>query len=204
MMSLLKKIALVSCFMPLILQTGCISLLPDSGPRPKQVFLNPSVTSAPLRDTKYHTVAVARPTAPTLLETNRLPIHYEDQSLQLIDHIGGVVLQDDLPSLVQRHIIKALIASKKFKAVGFMDDTFSREVILETDIEAFDIHYNSTKKEANISLLIKLLETKGRKVLWQHRIQMQSPIEGHNLKAFIKALKTSYEKVLYQITQEVK
>ncbi len=199
----MKPVFTFSTLLLSLMLGGCISLLPDQGPRPKQIILEPQTVSVPNRDLPRGSIAVSRPTAPTLNEENRLVIHYDKDQLNLVDHISGVTYQDNLPDMVQRHMVKAMLASKKFNAVGFATDSFKKTHILESDINSFAIHVTPSRMFARVQISAKLLDHKSRQVIWQKQFMSEAPIKDHQLKAFVPALKEAYQSVLYQIAQEI-
>jgi|GEM_PF-4511659 len=191
--------------LPLILLSACVSLLPDTGEPPKRIWLEPAMISSPFRDhnNALQTVAITRPTATNMLDSERFRIRDLRGNIALVDHIAGIEWQEHLPVMVQRHLIQALILSKKFKAVGFEEDSFNHAVVLETDIQKFDVVVLKDKMYAEIELSAKLLEVKGRDVIWQKAFTSKAPIKSHSLEAFITGLTKAYENTLYQITQDV-
>lgn len=190
---------------PLMLLSACVSLLPETGEPPKRIWLEPAMISSPLRDhnNPLQTVAITRPTATNMLDSERFRIRDLRGKIALVDHIAGIEWQEHLPIMVQRHLIQALILSKKFKAVGFEEDSFNHNVVLETDIQKFDVVIQKDKMYAEIELSAKLLEVKGRDVIWQKPFTSKAPITSHSLEAFIAGLTKAYENVLYQVTQDV-
>lgn len=191
--------------LPLVLLSACISLLPETGEPPKRVWLEPAMISSPLRDHNHtiQTVAITRPTATSMLDSQRFRIRDLRGRIALVDHVAGIEWQEHLPIMVQRHLIQALVLSKKFKAVGFEEDSFNHAVVLETDIQKFDVVILTDKMYADIELSAKLLEVKGRDVIWQKTFIAKAPITTHSLEAFISGLTKAYENVLYQVTQDV-
>jgi len=191
--------------LPLAFLSACVSLLPETGEAPKRIWLDPAMISSPLRDHNnvLQTVAITRPTATNMLDSERLSIRDLRGTIALVDHIAGVEWQEHLPIMLQRHLIEALILSKKFKAVGFEEDSFNHAVVLETDIQKFDVVILKDKMYAEVQLSAKLLEVKGRDVIWQKAFVSKSPITNHSLEGFIGGLTKAYETVLYQVTQDV-
>ncbi len=202
-------------FMALFLQNGCVSLLPDPGPAPQKIFLNPSITYSPLPKGRSKSIAVSKPLTPTRYENNRLSVRHsiyhsvphkekKDQDLITVtDHVSGVVIQGNLPDLIQDHLIKALMTSEKFKAVGYAQESFHRDNIIESSLEAFDVIIEKNKIYAKIQMTVKLLSSKGRKIIWQKQFSETTPIAEHKISAFVLGLTSAYESVLYQITKEV-
>lgn len=183
--------------------TGCVKLLPDQGPRPKQIVLDPQTIASPDRDPQRWAIAIAKPTASTLNEDNRLVIHYDRDDIHLVDHISGVTYQDNLPDMVQRHLMRAFLSSKKFTAVGFASDTFMKSHLLESDVQTFAVFVTSEGMYARVSITAKLLDHKSRLVQWQETFTSDAPIQKHTLKDFVDALKEAYQTVLYQISQRI-
>lgn len=192
-------------FLSLVMLSSCISLLPDPGHLPKRIWLEPAMISSPLRDhtNTPQTLSVIRPTATNMLDSERLRVRNLTGEIALVDHIAGVEWQDHLPAMVQRHLVQALIRSKKFKAVGLEEDSFKRALVLETDIQAFDVVLLPNKMYAEVHLSAKLLNVKGRDVIWQKNFTTKTPLQEHSLQAFITGLTKAYETVLYQITQDI-
>lgn len=194
------KFTLLCC---VIVLNACISLLPEAGPAPKRLWLDPAMTSSPFQGSAIETIAVTRPTSSDLLDSHRLRIRDLSGEIAFVDQIAGVEWQEHLPLMVQRHLVLALKTSRKFKAVGFSDDTFRRDVVLETDIQNFDVVVLEDKMYAEVTLSAKLLKAKGREVIWQHTLTSKAPITEHTLAAFVTGLTTAYEMVLLQITEDV-
>ena len=199
----MKRIFALPWLMFVITLSSCVSLVPDQGPRPQQIVLEPQVIPVPNRERRQGAIAVSMPTAATLNEENRLVIHYDKDQLNLVDHISGVTYQDNLPDMVQRHLVMALLASKKFQAVGYRTDTFKKTHMIETDINAFAVHVTAKGIFARVKMTAKLLDHKSRQVIWQKQFSSEAPIQAHELKAFVPALKEAYQNVLYQIAQEI-
>ena len=192
----------LSLFFSLCL-SSCVSLLPEAGKAPTRIWLSPAMTSSPLRHATVQTIAVTRPTATHLLDSERLQIRILTGDIPLVDQVADAEWQDHLPLIVQRHLVQTLVQSKKFKAAGFNEDSFKPDVILETDIHHFDVVILKDKMYAEVVLSAKLLASKGRDVIWQKKMSSKVPISAHSLKSFVAALTKAYEQVLYQVTQEV-
>jgi len=192
-------------FSHLIFLSACVSLLPDTGEPPKRLWLEPAMISSPLRDhnNTLQTVAISRPTAPSMLNSERLRIRDLRGNIALTDYIAGIEWQEHLPLMIRRHLVQALMLSEKFKAVGFEEDSFNYAVILETDIRKFDVALLKEKMYAEIELSAKLLDVKRRDVIWQKTFTAKSPLKKHSLDSFIAGLTKAYETILYQITQDV-
>ncbi len=199
MIHFLKILSLI----PFFFLGACVSLLPEPGKAPKRIWLNPAMTTSPLRQANTQTIAITRPTTTHMLDSERLQVRNLKGALPLIDQIANVEWQDHLPLIVQRHLVQSLTHSKKFKAVGFDEDSFKPDVVLETDIQSFDVVILKDKIYAEVTLSTKLLDAKGRCVRWQKTISSNAPIAEHTLLAFVEGLTKAYENVLYQITQEV-
>ena len=194
-------------FLPLALLSACVSLLPETGELPKRIWLEPPmIASSPQGQsvTPFQTIAITRPTATKTLDSERLRLRDLTGKIAFVDSIAGVEWQEHLPTMMQRHLTQALVHSKKFKAVGFEEDSFKHAVVLETDLQAFDVVILKDKMYADVQLSAKLVEVKGRNVIWQKAFTSKVPITDHSLDAFISSLTKAYETVLRQITQTVK
>ena len=183
--------------------SGCVSVFPEPGDAPKRIILAPKVIAPPDRKKVNKAIAVEMPIAAEMLATNRIRVRNSKGEITTFDSIAGVELQDRLPIIMQKHIAQALAASKKFTASGYNEESFKRDYVLSTEIQAFDIVIADDKNFAEVVISNKLLKNHGRDVIWQRVTSGKEPIEKHTLANFITSLKSAYEKVLYQLVQEV-
>ena len=201
---------------PVIFLTGCITLFPDDGKHPQKVVLSPSMQmNSPSNDGASpqktlnnqriieKSIAISKPTAATFDESNRMVIYYDKDNLHLMDHIAGTTYQDNLPDLVQRHMVETLIASKQFRAIGFDTDSFQKDFILELDIQQFAIFAQATNPRANVTVSGKLLTANGRKPLWQKVFSSETPLKQNSLKTYVAALNQAYANVLREIIEAI-
>ena len=193
--------------------SGCISLLPNPGPRPKQMVLSPELkthqSSFFSTNAKKQSIAVSRPTAGSRNESNRISISHISDGILVTDHLAGVTFHDDLPELVQSDLIRFLQEQGKqdqnqVLAVGMTTHSFYRSHVLETHINDFEIHIDADKRiTATVSMTATLLQSKGRKAIWQGMFTSTKPIKAHNLVAFKAGLESAYTDVLEQITLKI-
>ena len=180
---------------------ACVSLLPEQGRAPQRIWLDPVVETAPIASDSTNVLSVTRPTAATMLASDRLRIRNLKGKIPLIDHIADVEWQEPLPLMIQRHLVQHIQASQAFKAVGFEEDSFDRDRVFDVDIQHFDVVILKERMYADVTLSAKLLDAKGRGIIWQKTFTAKAPLHQHTLVDFIKGLTQAYEDVLAQMTK---
>lgn len=192
--------------------TGCVSLFPEQKNPPKRLFFDIDYVDAVAENPRKEAIAIVKPTASVGLSGYTLQVRYDDGELFVVDQWVGVELQDTLPSLVQRQLVKCLRDAGLFKAVGFEGDSFKRDWVLEVDIQSFDViiatqgtdqdppaDAEGRRMKAEVVLSCKLLSNNGRAVLWQKTFGAQAPIAEHSVKGFTEGLAEAYMDVMGQI-----
>ena len=199
----MKHLLKTLIFFPLMILSACVSLLPEPGTPAKKIWLDPVVSSTENSRPSTDVLSITRPTATHMLDSERLRVRNLKGELPLIDHIAGVEWQEHLPLMTQRHLVKNIKRAEIFKAVGFEEDSFDRDIVLETDIQNFDVVILKDKMYAEVTLSAKLLQAKGRDILWQKTFTATAPIVRHTLVDFIAGLTSAYEDVLGQVIGEL-
>ena len=189
-------------FIGSVLASGCVQVLPDPGAPAKRLVLEPTFEALEQGRSKALSIAVARPTASELYESKRLIIKTHQEAVMKVDYIAGVEWQDILPTLVQRDIVRGLEKAHYFKGVGFQEERFKQDILLEVDIRHFEGVVTSQDQYAHVVFGIKAIRNPGRTVILQTTIETKQPLLSRALDRLVEGLTQAYESALIKMVRE--
>ncbi len=175
-------LAASSCLFPL---AGC-SLLPD--PPPPQIYrlvpTSPGVAAAgpPL----HAALAVALPSAPASLDTDRIALTL---GRTRFDYFAAAVWTDRVPVLLQSLLVAAFEASGRIANVGRDPYGLARGYALETDIRAFQARYageGSRPPVVVVGLDLHLTTLPGRRMVAHSLITAAAPAADNKLDSIVR------------------
>jgi ABC-type uncharacterized transport system auxiliary subunit len=191
--------------MPLVtlLMVGCVNVLPQPGPAPKRVMLDPVLSTGTLTHTNAlaskQALAIARPSSSQSLDSVRVRVITRDQGVQLIDALADVEWHEPLPAMVQKALLHGFMKANKYTAVGDQESCFSAEVLLETEIQAFDVVFDKGTDQVIISLNSKLIDLSTRKVQQQQIFTATVPVKTRTVTGVMTALNQAFTTVVEQL-----
>lgn len=167
-----------------LLPAGCAVL--DPGPPMTNVILPVRYPELAPGERMPIQLLVARPAADSSTSSDRilaLMNGYEVRALDSAKWVGTI------PSIVQRKLVDALEASRRFAAVGWEETNFDEKYRLSTDIRQFYLRYDEAGKApvVDMAFVYSLVKTDTGKIIARKLVQVEVPCTGNSLEAFVTA-----------------
>lgn len=122
---------------PLMVLGGCISLLPDPGPQPKYIDLNP--TPAPLTGSKARMLVIGEPKVPQIFDDTKIIVKKQSCSgLVHYSHISQNAWVERLPTMLQNVLISSFRSETGLYVTDSSKDMFP-DYRLEITVSQFNI-----------------------------------------------------------------
>lgn len=184
------------------LSSGCVNLLPEAGPAPTKIVLEPDYTQiekSPLKTPL--SLAIGELTSAHEFNTQRVCVFKNENGIILSDYFAGLEYTNRLPKLLERALMRAHEESATFESVGLQVEQFKRDYILEGDIRAFNVIYAQEGDEVEISLNLKWLRVKGKRTIAQKTFTKRIPLNRRDVISVTKALEQTTLAILQDVTK---
>jgi cholesterol transport system auxiliary component len=178
--------------------TGCVSLLPDPGPPPHQVFLSLSTTPVKTKTIKPHTLGVERPQAMGDLASKKLRIIHTKNDCPVSDIIEGYEWQEKLPDLLQGVLVADIDSRKIFKGVSRAGEGVKEDWMLLSDIRYFEVGC-ICQPYVKIEVAFKVVTSPDHALLAHRVFRTQSTLECLTMPDIMDAYSEGMEKILCQL-----
>jgi cholesterol transport system auxiliary component len=173
------------CFLLGLAVTGCGGILPD--PPKRQLYrLEPALAVAPSAPRNPAQLLVAVPIAPAGLDTSRIALSRTPVSL---DYFADAEWTDRAPLLLQTALVDAFAKSGAFAGVARDSAALRADLVLETEIRAFQAGYDSPTgpPRASIGLTARLVKFPERKIVGQTSVTQQSAAAANDVADIVRA-----------------
>lgn len=173
--------------------SGCISLLPDSGPPPDIHRLTAPALALPA-DAKAQdwVIEIAAPTASKAIASDRLTLVTPDQGLA---YVAGARWASDTPRLIQDLLVETLDSSGLVRAAARPSDGVRARFELRADISAFEVEQPAPGEAptAHVRLRVKLVDVNSRELIAARAFDERVLAGSARVGAIVAALNTAAE-----------
>lgn len=174
---------------------GLTSLLAGCfGPRPLVTYDLTLAGLAPVRQRAGRMVVVTEPDAVQTYVTDRMVVR---QPGDILSYLPDAQWSDSLPSLIQTRVVQAFGDSGVIN-VGRPSDQLAFEVVLATDIRAFDIDLTAGQ-QAVVTLAARLIDDIDRRVIAYRTFTTSAPVA--ELEGFYAA--QAFDVALNKVLREI-
>lgn len=175
--------------------TGCAVL--DPGPPLTQVILPVRHTVAEKTDRLPARILVSQPVTDSATSTDRilaLKDGYEVFALSSAKWVSSV------PWMVQRLVIDALEARRRFDSAGWEESIFNANIRLQTDIRRFYLRYAvaDSPPAVDIVFVFTLVDMQSGDTFARTLVAVEQTCAANNLKEFVAAYSIAMNKALDQ------
>jgi cholesterol transport system auxiliary component len=174
-----------------LLATPCLVLGACSniiGPLPaSQIYVLQPAASAPKGGDKVNwSLAIARPTAPDSLDSNRIALARGGIEL---DYYANAVWADDLPDLVQTRLLEGFEATGRVEKVGREESGLHADFQLMAEIRHFEARYAApdTPPAVAITIVAYLMRAKTRDIVSTVNAVASRPCTANSVTAVVEA-----------------
>lgn len=108
---------------------------------------------------------------------------------------------DNAPALVRERLIETLRQSGAFKAVISERSSARTDLILTSDLRAFNGEYRDGTTEIVIALEAQLIQSASQQVLTTERFEVREPSDNNNLEAVIEAFGRASQTLSAQVIE---
>lgn len=144
-------------------------------------------------------LAVAEPTAQTALDTDR--IAFIKGSLQ-IDYYADSIWEARAPSMLQALIVQSFLASERITDVGTDRDQGRADMLLRTDLRAFNTREQESEPLAvRVALFAQLLRLPRRTIQGSQTFEQEVDIAGHGMDGVVAAFDQAAGSVLRRLVE---
>ena len=192
---MIRKTCIPLAILVLLLSAGCTVL--DPGPAATNVLLPVTVSVAPQSNRMPIQLRVTRPVADGATETDRIMALMNGHEVRALDSARWV---NPVPALVQRHLVDALEASRRFTSVNWEGSGVEDKYRLSTDIRRFFLRYDSSggPPVADVAMVFSLIRSETGTVVARTYAHVEEPCRENTLEAFVNAFGKATTRVLTQ------
>ena len=118
--------------------SGCISLFPEQGPPPQEIFLQSSVGQGETFENHAkpkHVLSIGDPQAPTYLRLKTIALSRLEGGARVLDHVAGTQWHGAPMALLQREMLNHSIGLGVFKGVVNDGSPVAADLRLETFVD---------------------------------------------------------------------
>lgn len=168
---------------------GCLG----GGPLTTFDLTTATQAAAPRRPNR--TVIVDLPEAIQIYESERIVVR---EAGSVLSYLADSQWSDVLPALVQTRLLQTF-RDAGISNIGRPSDPLDAEVILSTDIRAFELDTSVTPALARVSLAAQLVDEWDRRVIASRRFSADVPTASINASDVVAALNTALDSVIGEI-----
>lgn len=194
MLSAMAALALAGCASSSALTTGSTS---------PHVFdlKTPQLASADLIEgspsTRAMQIVVDEPAAVRSMDGETILVAMQSAE---ITSLADATWSDRLPRLVQARLISALSASRAYKSVGDGRDKASADIVVSSEIRAFQIEAVPGNDNARVAINVRLIKDRTGKVVASRSFTAERAVAEASTKASVAALNAAFADILAEFT----
>jgi len=181
---MIRSVCIFSASLVFLLSAGCSVLNP--GPAATNVLLPVNIAVAPQSNRLPVQLLVTRPVTNGATETDRIMALMNGYEIRALDSARWV---SPIPVLVQRYLVDALDASRRFAEVNWEGSNTEDNYRVSTDIRRFFLRYDAPgiPPVVDVSIVFSLIRSDSGKVVARTHMQMEEPCRENTLEAFVNA-----------------
>ncbi|MBS3804367.1 MAG: membrane integrity-associated transporter subunit PqiC [Oleiphilaceae bacterium] len=173
---------------------GC-TLFPES--KPLDVWtLEPATVSSEAAEARVQGLRVMRPRAGDLLNSNRMAVAPEGESISVYK---GARWSDPVPRLLRDYLLDALQRDPRFSEVSGDDVQLAAKHELVSRLDAFHIDYRNGRPEAVVRMHVQLVAMPGRDIVAERLFSLEETSNSEDMNAIVMA----FSGVLAQLYKEI-
>lgn len=194
----LKAFLSLALFSLSLLASGCGSLLPKPHAAPTLCVLSPPHMPASLGDPVDWHLAVDLPSGSASYDTTKIPVM---RSAQQLEYYSDCEWTERLPLLLQSLIVKSLENSGRITGVARASAGINPDKLLMTDIRQCHVETHGSKPLVRISVTIKLVDMKDRRIVKSTLLTRETPLTGERRDHIVNAFQTTLSAILQDMVQ---
>lgn len=141
-------------------------------------------------------IVVDEPTAVRSLDGDMILVAMSSSE---ITSLAGASWSDRLPRLVQARMISALSSSRAFKSVGGGNSKVSADIVISSEVRAFQIEALPGDDAAHIAINVRLIDDKNGKVIGTRLFDVSHQVPTKTTEASVAALNGAFGDVVANI-----
>jgi cholesterol transport system auxiliary component len=144
-------------------------------------------------------LAIARPTAPDSLDSNRIAL--ERGRLEL-DYYANAIWADDLPDLVQTQLLEGFEATGRIEKVGREESGLHADYKLLADIRDFEARYAApdTAPTVTITIVSYMMQARTHEMVSTVNATASRPCAANSVNAVVAAFDQTIAEAVDQVT----
>lgn len=183
----------------LALLSGCIDLLPGSGPAAKLYTLSPKSTFSDSLPTVGWQLVVELPIGAETLNTPRIALSRTPLTL---DYYGGSRWSERAPVMVQTLLVESFENTGRIVAVARKSTDLRADYVLKTDLREFQAEYEGDGPPiVHVKINAKLIKMPQRVIIASFKSERKIQANGTEVIAIIRAFDKSLGKVLKEVVE---
>ena len=145
-------------------------------------------------------VVVEEPAAVRSLDGDRVMVRLPNAE---ISSLAGASWSDRLPRLVQARVMTALTQSQRFRSVGNGREKAGSDLVVASEIMAFQINAGKAGDEASVALDVKLIEDRSGDVVATRVLRSTVPVSDRSTDGSMQALNEAFAEVSTELVDWV-
>lgn len=141
-------------------------------------------------------IVVDEPTAVRSLDGDMILVAMSSSELT---SLAGASWSDRLPRLVQARMIAALSTNRAFKSVGGGNSKVSADIVVSSEVRAFQIEAMPGDDAAHVAVNVRLIEDRSGKVIGTRLFDVSHQVGKKTTEASVAALNGAFGEVLADI-----
>lgn len=180
-----------------LLLSGCSGMI-GPGPAPQLYVLHPALGPISGVRTAAWQLAVAQPTAPESLDTERIALALTPETM---DYYANSAWQDRAPVIVQRALLEGFENSSRIVTVARDTQGVRADYLLETDMRSFEARYAApdTPPTVTVEIAAKLLRTSDREIAASMLSRHTAGAAANTVPAVVAAFDTALSDAVEEI-----
>ncbi len=190
---------MLAAMIGLALLSGCIDVLPGSGPPAKLYNLSPkSSFSADLPTVDWQLV-VELPISAETLNTPRIALSREPLTL---DYYGGARWSERTPVMVQTLLVESFENTDRIVAVARKSTDLRADFVLKTEMREFQAEYSGDGPPiVHVKINAKLVKMPQRTIIASFKSERKIQASGTQLIDIVRAFDQGLGKVLKEVVE---
>ena len=179
--------------------SGCIDLLPGSGPPPKLYNLSPKSTFSEGLPRVDWQLVVELPVSSEILNTPRIALSHAPLTL---DYYGGARWSERAPVMIQTLLVESFENSGRIVAVARKATDLRADYVLKSELREFQAEYSADGIPfVHVKINSKLVKMPQRTIIASFKSERRIPANSTELIDIIQAFDESLGKVLKRIVE---
>jgi cholesterol transport system auxiliary component len=145
-------------------------------------------------------VVVEEPAAVRSLDGDRVMVRLPNAE---ISSLAGASWSDRLPRLVQARVMTALTQSQHFRSVGNGREKAGSDLVVASEITAFQINAGKSGDAATVALDVKLIEDRSGNVVATRVLRSTVPVSVRSTDGSMQALNAAFAEVSTELVDWV-